>query len=237
MLRRPASCWRKRGVRRDQGETEQVVAPAVLAQVPLRGRVLSADALHCQPALCRQILGAGGDYVVIVKENQPQLYADIVLLFAEPPPGERFAVARQVHRHGSRTEVRTLWASAALADYLHWPGIAQVCKVMRVVEQQGRRTQEVRYAITSLADATPAQLLWRIRGHWRIENRLHYVRDVTLGEDASRVRTRAAPQVLVALRNAVLGLLRQHGWANIAAALRHYGWQPAAVLRLLGLSS
>jgi predicted transposase YbfD/YdcC len=213
------------------------VTPALLAGLPLRGRVLTADALHCQAGVCRQIRAAGGDYLMVVKENQPRLYADIALLFAEPPPGERFATARHADRHGDRTEVRHLWASAALAGYLEWPGLAQVCKVERVVQRKGCRTAEVRYAVTSLARASASALLRLIRGHWRIENRLHYVRDVTLGEDASRIRTRAAPHVMAALRNAVLGLLRQHGWDNIAAALRHYAWQPAAALRLLGLAA
>jgi predicted transposase YbfD/YdcC len=207
----------------------------VLAALPLRGRILTADALHCQAALCRQIRAAGGDYLVMVKENQPGLHADIALLFAEPPAGDRFATARRADRHGDRTEVRQLWASPALADYLQWPGVAQVCKVERVVQHKGRRTREVRYAITSLASAGAARLLTLVRGHWGIENRLHYVRDVTFGEDASRVRTRSAPHVLAALRNVVLGLLRQRGWDNIAAALRHYAWLPGAALRLLGL--
>ena len=85
-----------------------------------------------------------------------------------------------------------------------------------------------------MADA--ARLLTLVRGHWAIENRLHYVRDVTFGEDASQVRSRAAPQVLAALRNVVTGLLRQAGWTNIAAALRHYAWQSGATLALLGVS-
>jgi predicted transposase YbfD/YdcC len=211
------------------------VAPALLAALPLRGQIVTADALHCQAALCQQITAAGGDYRIVVKENQPQLYADIALLFAAPPPGERFASVRQADRHGDRTEVRPLWASAALTGYLRWPGLAQVCQIERVVQRRGRRTQEVRYAITSLAATSAAQLLRLIRGHWRIENRLHYVRDVTFGEDASRIRTRAAPRVMAALRNAVLGLLRQQGWENIAAALRHHAWQPTAALRLLGV--
>lgn len=207
----------------------------MLAQLPLRGQIVTADALHCQAAFCRQIQAAGGDYLITVKENQPQLYADIALLFAEPPPDEHFATVRRAERHGDRTEVRQLWTSTALTGYLAWPGVAQVCKVERVVQRKGRRTREVRYAITSVAAASAARLLRLIRGHWHIENRLHYVRDVTFGEDASRIRTRAAPQVLAALRNAVLGLLRQHGWENIAAALRHYAWQPTAALHLLGL--
>jgi predicted transposase YbfD/YdcC len=223
-------------VRGEQGETEQTVVPALLARLPLGGQIITADALHCQVSLCRQIRAAGGDYLLIVKENQPALYADIALHFAEPPPGERFATTRRADRHGDRTEVRQLWASTALTGYLAWPGVAQVCKVERVVHHKRQRTQEVRYAITSLAHAGAARLLTLIRDHWGIENRLHYVRDVTFGEDASRIRTRSAPHVLAALRNAVLGLLRQQGWDNIAAARRHYAWQPGAALRLLGLS-
>jgi hypothetical protein len=76
-----------------------------------------------------------------------------------------------------------------------------------------------------------------VRGHWRIENQLHYVRDVTVGEDACRVRSGSAPQVLAALRNCVVALLRQEGATNLAARLRHHAWQPAqVVLRLLGIS-
>ena len=97
-------------------------------------------------------------------------------------------------------------------------------------------TRQVRYCITRLdPSVTPATLLRHVRGHWCIENRLHYVRDVTLGEDASQVRSGAAPQVMAALRNSILALLRHAGWTNIAAALRHIAWQPGAALLLLGI--
>ena len=102
---------------------------------------------------------------------------------------------------------------------------------------EGKVTTEVAYAITSLGpEVGPAELLATWRGHWAIENRLHHVRDVTLGEDASHVRTGAAPQVMAALRNATLALLRRAGHANIAAGLRAVGWQPGAALALLGIS-
>jgi hypothetical protein len=94
----------------------------------------------------------------------------------------------------------------------------------------------VSYAVTSLGPRIPpARLLHLWRGHWGIENRLHYVRDVTFGEDASTVRTAAAPEVLAALRNALLTLLHQAGYANIAAALRSFAWQSGSSLRLLGI--
>ena len=116
-------------------------------------------------------------------------------------------------------------ATEALNEYLDWPGVRQVCQVRRRVEQKGSVSMETRYAITSLGrEPGPGKLLEYVRGHWGIENRLHYVRDVTLGEDASQVRTGAAPQVMAALRNVVLGTAAerwrdQHRGGNTAHRL------------------
>jgi len=209
----------------------------LLAALPLAGAVVTGDALYCQRALCTQIGAAGGDYLFFVKGNQPRLEEAILLLFDAPPPGERFATATQTDRHGSRHEVRQLTASAALTDYLDWPGCQQVARLARRWTEQDASRGEVRHLVTSLsATTTPETLLALARGHWGIENRLHYVRDVTLGEDASRVRSGAAPQVLAALRNVVLTLLRASGATNIAAALRDIAWRRSA-LALLGLST
>ena len=99
-----------------------------------------------------------------------------------------------------------------------------------------KTNRQVRYAITSPDTRTaPNRLLQLVRGHWRIENGLHYVRDVTMGEDGSCVRTGSAPQVMAALRNVVIGILRLSGATNIASAFRTVGWQPNDVLRILGL--
>jgi hypothetical protein len=160
------------------------------------------------------------------------------------------AVREPKRRHG-RDEVRLLWA---LADPLvlrgagahgragePWPQLAQVARVerRRTVYRRGRAHSmgEVTYAITSLppARADARTLLGHLRGHWGIENRIHWVRDVTFDEDRSQVRTGAAPQVMAATRNLVLALLRRAGHANIAAALRTYAGRPAdAVTLLLG---
>jgi predicted transposase YbfD/YdcC len=207
----------------------------LLAQLALVSRTVTGDALYCQRTLCRQILAAGGDYLVVVKENQPTLLADIQTLFDQPPPGEVFSSVVQTSRGHGRHEIRRLWASTALAAYLDWPGVQQVGKVERRVQQGNRSSGETRYFVTSHGPATTAeQLLRMVRGHWGIENRLHYVRDVTLGEDASRIRSGAAPQVMAVLRNAVLNLLRQAGSTNVAARLRAIGWSGTA-LALLGV--
>jgi len=108
--------------------------------------------------------------------------------------------AQQVDQQGDRVEVRRLEASDALTPYLDWPGAAQVCWVERTTRQKGRVFRESRYAITSRR-TEPDELLQRVRGHWAIENRLHWVRDVTLGEDACQVRRGSAPEVLAAPRN------------------------------------
>ena len=188
--------------------------------------VVTGDALYTQRNLCEQIIAQGGDYLFIVKLNQPTLYQEIVLVFDDPPQGEVFSFAQQADRHGDRHELRRLWASGALREYSAWPGIQQVCKVERQVERKGEKKLDVRYAVTSLGSKADASRLLRlIRGHWSIENKLHWVRDVTFGEDASQVRKNSVPEVMAGIRNVVLALLRRGGAKNIAAALRQNGWQ------------
>jgi predicted transposase YbfD/YdcC len=260
MLLRPAWCWRKRGVRTNEElaatdeerrqakqEAELSVAPRLLQQVypVLGGRLVSGDALYCQKALCRQLRASGANYLFAVKTNQPDLLDDLTLLFHDPPRGERFLTARTVTKHGGRLEVRQVQASAVLAGYLQtagWPDVGLVLAVESWVSwpdyPQRPARHEMRYFLSSLPATTPAATLLRgVRTHWHIENRLHWPRDVTLGEDACQVRSGHAPQVLAALRNVVLGLLRAHGVSNLAAALRTHAWSdPTALLRRFGLS-
>jgi hypothetical protein len=216
--------------------------------------VITGDALYGQRALCQQIVEGGGHSVVIVKGNQPQRQADSAALFADPPVDERtgqplpFATTEQRDRHGDRQEGRRRWVSGALSGYLEWPGAQQVAQVERTSPRKGQTTVQTRYVLTSLAEpeplwdapgtqtATAAELLQLVRGHWAVENRLSYGRDVPFGEDASQVRKGAAPQVLAALRNVVIALLRHAGWPNIAAGLRYNAWRPGAALQLLGLT-
>ena len=146
-------------------------------------------------------------------------------------------MAETNEKSNGRKERRRLQASTRLADHSDWPGLAQVCRLVRTTKRGGQRTVEIDYAITSVPrdQADAAQLLAWWRGHWGIENRSHYVRDVTLNEDACRIRKGDAPQNLAALRNAIVSMLRLEGHANIAAALRECTWKTQRMLVMLGI--
>jgi predicted transposase YbfD/YdcC len=153
----------------------------------LAGAVLTIDAMHTQHDTAKVILGRGADYVMTVKANMPTLYKQLKKLpWAHIP-----AVSCVSTGHGRRAR-RTIKAALAPA----WTGFdsaAQVAQLRRTVTKKGKKTVEVAYLITSDRDADPATLAAWVRGHWEIENRLHWVRDVTYQEDKSLVRTGSAP--------------------------------------------
>lgn len=210
----------------EQAEFENVIAALVLT-----GCVVTTDALHTTAENAAQILEQDGDYLFVVKDNQPTLRAEIELVFQTTTLADTIKEVRQTDQHGTRIEERYLQATPVMAGCSDWPGLQQVLRLERQVTD--KRTQvartEVVYGVTSLepARATPAQLLALWRGHWAIENKLHWVRDVTYGEDASAIRSGSAPQVMAALRNLALSLFRLAGEINIAAACRRYAAQPA----------
>ena len=121
---------------------------------------------------------------------------------------------------------------------MDWPGVAQVLRrtCRPGIVSTGLVESETTYGITSLTrDLAGPKLVERFwRGHWTIENRLHYVRDETLCEDRCQVHTGTAPQVLATLRNGIRSLLRYHGWSSIAEANRRYAAGPQKALQLLG---
>jgi predicted transposase YbfD/YdcC len=225
----------------EKSEAELTVAPALLARITWPGRVLTGDALFCQRHLCQQVLTAGGDYLLLVKENQPTLYGDLVLLFDPPAASLPLPLLdrREAHTtdrgHGRREEVRTLVASTDLTAYLDWPGLAQVFRLERTWCARGERKQVVHYGITSLPPTAgpPERLLALKRGHWLIENALHYVKDVVLGEDRSLIHCGQGPTVLALLREAALNLLQRAGIRQIRARLRYHSQHPRAAVALL----
>jgi predicted transposase YbfD/YdcC len=151
------------------------------------------------------------------------------------PPG----FETQDKKHG-RLEQRRIWTSTALNDFVDFPYVAQVARIERTRQQvsSGKLETEVVYLVTSLsaAEASPERLLALNRGHWEIENRLHWVRDVTFAEDQSQVRTGAGPRMMAMLRNLAISLVRlRHAARWIAQALRHLAARPHLALAMLGL--
>jgi hypothetical protein len=138
--------------------------------------------------------------------------------------------------HG-RCERRTLHATTALNEFLDWPGVAQVGEVTCQVNENGKRTEATRYFITSVprAVAGASELLGWTRGHWSIENKSHYVRDVTFGEDASRIRKHSGPEVMAAIRNTAIGFMRSIGVTNIAEGLRRNASRVEDLFAKLGI--
>ena len=222
-------------------KTNEITAvETVLRQLVLPGRVFTMDALLTQRQVAQTIVDGGGDYVMIVKENQRQLHSDIELVFTLPPVGDRQETARTVDIGHGRIEQRNITTSEALVGYSDWPGLAQVFEIGRhvITQKTGEERVEVVYGVTSLRPerVTPGQLLALVRGHWRIENQSHWVRDVTFDEDRSQVRCGNIPHVMAALRNTAIGLLRGAGHTNIAAACRWLAAQPAQALALIGIT-
>ena len=215
-------------------------ASAFLLTLALGGRIVTADALLTQREIARTILDGGGDYLLVVKENQPTLHADVAASFAPDADDTGLVgVACTVDQHGERVECRALTASTALVGYSDWPGLGQALKVeRRVVHKRTGRVlrRETAYAVTSLrpSQAAPPQLLALWRQHWSIENRLHYVRDVTFDEDRATARAGHAPQVMAAFRNAAIGLIRALGATKIAATCRMFSAQPLAAFLATG---
>jgi len=223
----------------DAKTNEITQVETVLRQLVLKDRVVTMDALLTQRHVAQAIVDEGGDYVMIVKENQPQLRADIELVFTLPPVGDRQETARTVDIGHGRIEQRNITTSEALVGYSTWPGLAQVFELGRhvIIQKTGQERVEVVYGVTSLSSerATPGRVLDLVRGHWSIENKSHWVRDVTFDEDRSQVRCGSIPQVMAALRNTAIGLLRWAGHTNIAAACRRLAAQPAQALALIGI--
>jgi predicted transposase YbfD/YdcC len=213
--------------------------PDLLIDLVIEGRVFTMDALLTQRPVAQTIIDGQGDYVMLVKDNHPTMRADIEFLFAEPQEAalidDRVTTTDKAH---GRLEVRTLQTSTALNDYLDWPGLEQAFRLdrKRTMLKTGEVRTETVYGLSSLSAqrAGAAQLLELTRGQWSIENRSHWVRDVTFGEDHSQVRVGHLPQIMAALRNCVISLLRLLGFRFIPDAFDHFAARSLEALPAIG---
>jgi predicted transposase YbfD/YdcC len=201
----------------------------------LAGTVITADALHTQRDHVEHLHTRGAHWLLTVKGNQPNLRRQLAGL-----PWRQIEICHRStgNAHGRR-EIRTLKV-VTIAAGIAFPHAAQAIQVvrktrpLRAANTRKWRTETV-YAITDLQahQARPDELAAWLRGHWHIENKLHWVRDVTFAEDHSRVRTGSAPQVMATFRNLAISLHRLAGATNIAAALRHHARNATRPLQLL----
>jgi predicted transposase YbfD/YdcC len=200
--------------------------------------VVTADALHTHADTAEFLVSSKqAHYLFTVKANQPTLLDRCARLPWHHVP----ELDRTRDRGHGRIELRTLKAvSVRHFGFPHAAQVVQVTRKTRDLHASARRWRTVVvYAVTSLtfAQASPARLADLLRGHWAIENGLHYVRDVTFAEDASQVRAGTIPRAMASLRNLAIGILRRQGHRNIAAALRRNARDATRVLPLLGITS
>jgi predicted transposase YbfD/YdcC len=207
----------------------------LLDGLDLNDTVITADALHTQREHAEWLVAAKhAAYLLIVKGNQPTLHQQLKVL-----PWRDIPIADHTRDRGhGRAEIRRLQVTTVAG--LDFPHAAQAIRITRRVRPlTSRRWRTVTVsAVTSLtaAQASPGRLADWIRGHWGIEA-LHHIRDTTFAEDASQVRTGNAPRAMASLRNLAIGILRLHGYRNIAGALRRNARDPTRPLVLLGITS
>jgi predicted transposase YbfD/YdcC len=218
------------------------VITELLKGLVLEGRVITMDALLTQKKVAEAILAQRGHYLMIAKDNQSELRKWIQSVFEETIwLREAPTLAQSIDKGHARIESRKLQASSVLSGSDLWPGINQVFEIERKVLQKksGNKSREVVYGVTSLSrtQANAEESLKIARQHWHIENKSRWVRDVTFDEDRSQVRTGSIPQVMAALRNTVIGLMRRAGESNIAAACRKFAAQPWSALVLIGIKT
>lgn len=232
------------GVAQKQGEL--TVAPTLLAPVLGPGRVITGDALFTQRTLCQQILAGGSEYLLVVKDNQPTLLTEIQTVLGPLPA----RAARTQQRRGTETfnaghgrrETRRLLAAVVSEAQVHWPGVAQVFLLERrryhpgKAGQAARHSRELMYGITSLtaAEAGPATLLQLQRGHWSVENQVHWVLDTFFREDERRIKDGKVARGL-ARTGGALNLLRRLGGRSIPTASDQAKANPLRIIELMGL--
>jgi predicted transposase YbfD/YdcC len=205
----------------------------------IKGRIFTLDAMHTQTELCAKVDRFGGGYILVAKDNQPTLASDLADFFADPPPDWQRVEAQTWEKGHGRLEHRHIICSPELNSWFasRWAGVAQVFCLQRTTTllKSGQVRKQTVSGISnlSLSQAPAQRMIMLTRAHWGIENRLHWRRDVSLGEDDCQTRTGAAPAILARLNSAVLSLLDRLGVHNVPRQARFFDAYPdQAVLAL-----
>ena len=225
---------------------EITAMPQLLELVDLRDKIVTTDAMGCQKEIAKTIVTGGGDYILAVKDNQPTLHAEIQAVFAQAPAPKLRSprVATTFEKGHGRYEQRSVRVLPA-RDHLSatqgavWLGVLTVVMVTRVVWSgtPGAKSTEVSYFLSSLPP-NARRIGTAIRGHWRIENGLHWVLDVVFREDARRVYDRTAAENVALLNRLALSLLRgAPGKSSMKVKRKQAGWSLPYLAQLLGFHS
>jgi predicted transposase YbfD/YdcC len=226
----------------DEKSNEITAIPALLERLDLAGALVSIDAMGCNPNIAQSILDAKADYLLAVKDNQPTLHADIKSYFETAPPGE-VQQGETVGKDHGRIEVRTHSVShvvdwyAAQRSYPGAPRFPQLTTIAMVeshIERGDKIATEQRSYISSRA-LSAAAFADGARGHWGIENNLHWTLDVTFNEDQSRLRTGHGAKNMAVVRHFALNLVRQVAdKRSIKRRRKCAAWNPSYLLDILG---
>jgi len=212
-------------------QNEISAAPQLLTCINLRNKVVIGDALHTQRQISIQIGTANGNYLWVVKGNQPQLLQDLHDWFDTTIP---LLPGMGCPPKDFRSATTT---SSQLNDFLDWPFLQQVFKLERsvTIQKTGQTRHEIIYGITSLSaeQASPEQLLEMLRSYWGIENGLHYRRDVTLHEDQTRFTKDSAAHIMSIINNIALALIAKSGYSFVPSARRYFAANLENAFKLL----
>jgi predicted transposase YbfD/YdcC len=214
--------------------------PELLRLLELEGAIVTIDAAGCYSDVVEEIVEAGADYVITLKENQRTLQRDTEALFEKLEGVGRLPEScKTVDGGHDRVEVRRCWAldaeDASIRGLEKWPGLSSVCKVRAERHHPDGTTQtEERLFISSL-EADPERLLQAVRRHWHVENKLHWTLDMAFAEDDSRIRSGHAAQNLGVVRRLALSLLKQETSRSVGTAIKRKeaAWNPDYLLKVL----
>lgn len=228
----------------DEKSNEITAIPELLKMLAIAGCVVTIDAMGTQTHIAQTIVQAQADYVLSVKENQGHLFEDISVLFAVDQAHDfkyaEYEYKKTINKGHGRIEIRECYSTSNPA-YLrlirnldNWVGLKSIAMVICTRLLGDKSTKEVRYYITSLS-SNAERILYAVRTHWSIENKLHWVLDVALNEDRSRVRKDQAPENLAVLRHIALNLLKQEKTAKggIHAKQLQAAWNNEYLLKVL----
>ena len=219
---------------------EITAIPRLLSMLEVCGCIVTIDAMGCQKEIASKIIESGADYVLSVKKNQPQLYEDIAETFADSLENISHDFSETVDKGHGRIEIRKCWAISE-TDYLdyvnedgRWKDLSSIAMVESERRVDGETTVESRFYISSIPNDAE-RLLAATRGHWSIENSLHWVLDISFREDESRVREGNAPGNLAVIRHMALNLLKQDRTvkASIKGKRKRAGWDNDLLLAVI----